>query len=292
MVVRHVRNGHISRHTHIAFTRHPCESASRMLSAIATATETKNPAPFGSSTQYVVRLADGGADLRRAQALRFAVFNLELGEGLAAAHATGLDADQFDTVCDHLLVICLTSNEVVGTYRLQTGTRARVNLGYYSEREFDFEPFESVRGELLELGRACIHAEHRNFAVLNALWKAIAAYARRRSQRYLIGCSSLTSQDQACGAAMYKKLAPYLAPAHFLTQPRSGFVCDMTRTHANAPNTPKLLAAYLTLGARICAPPAIDREFQTIDFLTLFDLDQLRSRFLSAHRFGHDPSVG
>lgn len=254
-----------------------------MLLAKATATETKNPAPLGGSTQYVVRLANGEADLRRAQALRFAVFNLELGEGLATAHAKGLDADQFDAVCDHLLVISLTSDEVVGTYRLQTGTRARLNLGYYSEREFDFAPFESIRGELLELGRACIHAEHRNFTVLNALWKGIASYAQMRGQRYLIGCSSLTSQDEACGAAMYKILAPYIAPSRFLTRPRSAFVCDMTRTHAEAPKTPKLLAAYLTLGAFICAPPAIDRDFQTIDFLTLCDLDRLRSRFMSTH---------
>jgi len=47
---------------------------------------------------------------------------------------------------------------------------------------------------------------------------------------------------------------------------------------------PKLLRAYLTVGAKICGPPAIDRHFQTIDFLTLLDLEALsppaRARFL------------
>ena len=42
------------------------------------------------------------------------------------------------------------------------------------------------------------------------------------------------------------------------------------------PKIPKLLAAYLALGIKLCGPPAIDREFKTIDFLTLFDLEQIR----------------
>ena len=47
---------------------------------------------------------------------------------------------------------------------------------------------------------------------------------------------------------------------------------------------PKLLKTYLAIGARIAAPPAWDREFHTIDFLTLLDLESLapaaRERFL------------
>ena len=42
--------------------------------------------------------------------------------------------------------------------------------------------------------------------------------------------------------------------------------------------TPKLLRAYLTIGAKICSEPAIDREFKTIDFLTLMDLQALHPR--------------
>ena len=41
---------------------------------------------------------------------------------------------------------------------------------------------------------------------------------------------------------------------------------------------PKLLRAYLVVGAKICGPPAIDREFKTIDFLTLMDLEALHPR--------------
>ncbi|HYN61995.1 MAG TPA: GNAT family N-acetyltransferase, partial [Rubrivivax sp.] len=125
---------------------------------------------------YKARLARSLADLQAAQALRFAVFNMELDEGLVQSYDTGLDADPFDAVCDHLIVEDEALGSVIGTYRLQTGRRASQALGYYSEREFDFAPFEAVRGQIVELGRACIHRDHRSFAVLNLLWKGIGGY--------------------------------------------------------------------------------------------------------------------
>jgi len=225
-----------------------------------------------SGPDYRLRLADSPADLRAAQMLRFLVFNVELNEGLAQSFATCLDADAFDGVCDHLLVEDGRTGAVVGTYRLQTGARARDQLGYYSAREFDFTPFEPQRARMLELGRACIHREHRSFSVLSLLWRGIAEYARRHDTRYLIGCSSLTSQDGAVGAATWQRLLPHLAPPLWRTTAMPGFGCPLEPVAANAPKTPKLLAAYLSLGAMMCSPPAIDRDFGTIDFLTLVDL--------------------
>src|SRR5258708_2528165 len=84
---------------------------------------------------YSVRLARSADDVRAAQALRFAVFNLELNEGLDESYVTGLDADRFDPVCDHLLVEEVETNKVVGTYRLQSGLTAATFNGYYSENE-------------------------------------------------------------------------------------------------------------------------------------------------------------
>jgi putative hemolysin len=221
---------------------------------------------------YQARLASTTDELRAAQALRFRVFNLELGEGLARSYETGRDVDRFDAVCDHLIVTELTSGEVVGTYRLQTGSVAAQYHGYYSEREFDFGPYEALRGEIVELGRACIDVDHRNFAVLNLLWSGIADYAAQRGARYLVGCSSLTSQDPAVGAAAWKLLMQHQVSAALRTQPQGGFVCALDVLAPTKPHIPRLLAAYLGLGAEICGPPAIDREFGTIDYLTWLDL--------------------
>jgi putative hemolysin len=226
---------------------------------------------------YRLRLATTAADLHAAQRLRYEVFNLELGEGLASSHVTGRDEDSFDAYCDHLLVEQEDTGEVVGTYRLQTGQLAAAQLGYYSEREFDFAPFEPLRCELVELGRACVAREHRHLGVLGLLWRGISKYAVDRKARYLIGCSSLTSQDATVGAAThaYFVRGGFLAEERFLTAPTPAFHCPLESVAENCPPPPKLLRTYLSVGAKLCGPPALDREFGTIDFLTLLDLHSL-----------------
>jgi putative hemolysin len=236
---------------------------------------------LAATDRYDLTLADHVDDVVLAQRLRYEIFNLELHEGLSAAFETGIDADEFDEVCDHLLVHERESGRIVGTYRMQTGENAARHCGYYSEREFNFAPFESVRGEVLELGRACVAADHRNYVVLGLLWKGIATYAKLHGSRYLVGCSSLTSQDEAAGLAMYRELAArHLVEEKWQTRPLVGWRCSPLNGHATPPPVPKLMRAYLTLSAKICGDPAIDREFSTIDFLTWLDLRTMPMRAL------------
>lgn len=232
-----------------------------------------------AATDYVVRLANGPADIKAAQTLRFIVFNLELNEGLEHSYLTFRDADKFDEVCDHLVVEHTKSGEIIGTYRLQTGTAAAGALGYYSAQEFDMSCFDPVRSQTVELGRACVHSCHRNPAVLGMLWRGIANYARVHGARYLVGCSSVSSNDPAIGASVYFKLRErHLAPESFQANPLPHFVCPIDTRSGTPVKIPKLLTAYLSLGAWVCGPPAIDREFKTIDFLTLLDLEMLSPR--------------
>jgi putative hemolysin len=247
------------------------------------------PSPAAAKTDavcrmhYRLRLAQTIADVRSAQVLRFVVFNLELQEGLEQSYATCLDSDAFDTVCDHLLVEDVRTGEVVGTYRLQTGLTARDRLGYYSAQEFDFSPFEPIRREMIELGRACVHSSHRNLVVLSLLWKGIANFAAAAGCRYLIGCSSLTSQDPAVGMAAYSALQRHLVKEPWRTNPLPAFACPAGTPGTRPPKIPKLLNAYLALGARICGPPALDREFKTIDFLTLLDIGSMAAKVLARY---------
>jgi putative hemolysin len=216
--------------------------------------------------------------------LRFQVFNLELDEGLDASRSTGYDIDRFDAVCDHLIVEHAGSGQVVGTYRLQTGMIAAASLGYYGEREFDFAPYRQLGDSIIELGRACVHRDHRSTDVLNLLWRGIAQYALRHRARYLIGCSSLTSQDPRHGSAVYRILQKHMVEPSLRTVPNADFAMPLVFPENASCKVPKLLRAYLAVGGRICGPPAIDREFKTIDFLTLMDLEilhpRLRARFL------------
>jgi len=232
-----------------------------------------------SPSAYTTRLARDTSEIQAAQALRFSVFNLELNEGLSESLATGLDADPFDGVCDHLVVEHVPTAMIVGTYRLQTGLTAGANLGYYSEQEFDFVPFEPIRGVLIELGRACVHQQHRNLVVLGLLWKGIADYAREHGGRYLCGCSSITSQDPVVGASAYADLCrKHLVDARWRTKPLPAFDCPLDHLAEESPKIPKLLRAYLSIAAKICGPPALDRQFKTIDFLTLLDMNAMSAR--------------
>jgi putative hemolysin len=242
-----------------------------------------SPVAEVSRSNYRLRLAADNQDVRAAQLLRFVVFNLELREGLEQSYATCLDADAFDPVCDHLLVEDVKTGEVIGTYRLQTGARAGQNLGYYSAQEFDFQPYEPIRQRIVELGRACVHADHRNLTVLTLLWKGIAGYATSRGCSYLIGCSSLTSQDPALGLAAYRDLQRHLVPQQWRTTPLPAFACSAAEPAAASPKIPKLLTAYLAFGAKICGPPALDREFKTIDFLTFIDFDSMPQKILARY---------
>lgn len=250
-----------------------------------------------SPAHYTTRLARNTADVRAAQALRYQVFNLELNEGLNQSHLTGWDEDRFDSVCDHLIVEHWPSGQIVGTYRLQTGRKAAAHFGYYCAQEFEFDVFEPLRAGMVELGRACVHRQHRHLVVLGLLWKGIADYVQRHGARYLFGCSSITSQDPAVGASAYADLCrKHLAEPRWRTRPLPHYDCSLSQLAAESVAIPKLLRAYLTLGAKICGPPALDREFKTIDFLTFLDLETLpplaRQRFFGACDRGQDIPCG
>jgi putative hemolysin len=259
-----------------------------------------SPYIHAETVLYRLRSAMSTDDRDAACRLRFRVFNLELGEGLECSYETGLDQDRFDPFCDHLLVEERATKRVVGTYRMQSGVSAARHEGYYSEQEFVLAPYEPLRPGILELGRAAVDREHRTPEVLTLLWRGIAQYASRMGLQYLLGCSSLNSNDPGEGWQMYRQLERFRVSPEFETVPTSEFACPIEQRDAGAQppqspddasvsstvKVPKLLKTYLALGARIAAPPAWDREFRTIDFLTLLDLESLapaaRERFFGS----------
>ncbi len=223
--------------------------------------------------RYEARIAQSRKEVEEACRLRFDVFNVEMGIGLASSVLSGIDQDPFDGICDHLVAYDNHQECIVGTYRMQTGQRAGGELGYYSERQFDLTAYGDRRTSILELGRACVRKDHRNFTVIGLLWRGIVDYALAHHCRYLLGCSSVSSQDPALGWAMYRRFERegQLASEEWMTSPKDGFVLPHAEPLAESPAPPRLLAAYLGVGARICSPPALDREFKTIVFLTMLD---------------------
>jgi putative hemolysin len=238
------------------------------------------PSGFAQQGRYRARFATTAAELDAILRLRFEVFNLELREGLESSYETGRDEDRFDSTCHHLLVEdTKNGGAIVGTYRMQTNEMAAEG-GFYSAGEFDLSALPpEVAGGAVEVGRACIAREHRNRQTLFLLWKGLALYMRHNRKRFLFGCCSLTSQDGCEGLAALAHLeAKGLLHPGVRVLPLPGFECACDRPLPAAPadfELPVLFRTYLRYGALVCGPPAIDREFKTIDFLVLFDVDAM-----------------
>lgn len=230
--------------------------------------------------RYTVRFARSVEDLDAIERLRFEIFNLELGEGLESAFQTGRDHDDLDPHFHHLLIASGETGEVVGTYRLQTAEMAERRAGFYSAGEFDLGrlPREFLT-DAVEVGRACVARGHRNGRVLNLLWRGLALYLLWNRKRFLFGCCSLTSQDLALGAATLRHLraAGQVHPTLQVT-PLPGLGCEgvpLEEIDRAEVHIPPLFASYLHLGAQVIGPPAIDRQFKTIDFLVALDTQGL-----------------
>jgi putative hemolysin len=119
--------------------------------------------------------------------------------------------------------------------------------------------------------------------VLHLLWRGLAQYLAWNGKCRLFGCCSLTSQDEALGAATHRYLEESGAVNPALrVHPRTEHACTPSHlsplTSYLSPPTahlPALFRAYLDIGAKVLGPPAIDREFKTIDWLVLLDVKEL-----------------
>lgn len=239
------------------------------------------PSEVVRAGKYELRFATSQEEVDSIQRLRFEVFNLELEEGLEGSHETGKDEDAFDEVCHHMMIIEKDAG-VVGTYRLQTREMAEQGgFGFYSATEYDFSMLSDDVLDLgVELGRACIARDHRSLRVLYLLWRGIGIYLTHNNRRYVFGCSSLTSQDPAEGHRVFEffKENGHVHPS-ISVSPLEGYQCELPANtdvlDARKAKVPRLLRVYLSLGAKVCSPPAIDRNFKTIDYLTIFDTEKL-----------------
>lgn len=229
-----------------------------------------------SEGKYSAHFAMAATEVIAAQKLRYEVFNLELGEGLPESERTELDQDKYDAPCSHLIVTHNPTGAVVGTYRMQSYNHAVEHEGFYSATEFDISQVPAeILAKTMEVGRACIHVDHRNNRVLFLLWKGLTAFLLYNQLRYLFGCCSLTSQNAAEGAQLMAQLKTGKAVrSDFQVAAKPGYECSGEASGLSL-KTPKLFQSYLNYGAKVCSDPAIDRVFKTIDYLVILDIEQL-----------------
>lgn len=228
---------------------------------------------------YRVSFARSRRELEEAQRLRFQVFNVERGEGLEASFATGRDEDAFDAYCHHVMVLH-DLDGVVGTYRIMSASLMQLAGRFYAQGEYDLgAEAEALFEDGIEIGRACVHQAHRNGRVILLLFRGLARYLATNGKRYMFGCCSLPTLDEAAAWATHRWFgeAGHLHESHrFATLPE--MACGERDAPGKVLALPALFASYLCQGAKVCSEPAVDRAFKVVDFFVVFDVDDLSPR--------------
>ena len=222
-------------------------------------------------------------EVRQAQRLRHEVFAGEMGARLSTT-IPGHDIDLFDDFCEHLLVRDEQTREVIGTYRVLTPVQARRVGSTYSDTEFDLTRLRTLRPRMVELGRSCVHPDHRHGGVIMALWGALAEFMVRNQLDTMIGCASIpmlhggvVSGDVA--ASIWRQVsATHMAPIEWHVRPRLALPVDRLDDSLQV-DPPALIRGYLRLGAKVLGPPAWDPDFNTADLPMLMRIADLPARY-------------
>lgn len=236
-------------------------------------------------------LATTSDEVREVQRLRYKVFIESMGLSELTSQE-GLDRDEFDDYCDHLIVRDTRTLKVIGTYRVLSPQAARKCGRFYSEQEFDLGRLDHLRGRIAEAGRACIHPDYRGGGgVIMMLWAGLAAFMKKEKCDYLIGCASVSLADGGHNAsAIYHALnETHFAPAEYRVTPHVPFPVYERKAEAEdgaqgrvstVPlQIPPLIKGYLRGGAWICGEPAWDSDFHCADLFLLLPLANLDGRY-------------
>lgn len=244
-----------------------------------------------------LRMAETDEDLRGAERLRYTVFVEELGgNGIDVDHEYRFERDVFDPFYDHLILADKrinpeTYDHVVGVYRLLTGEKAAEQGRFYSEDEYDLSILKSSGRKLLELGRSCVHPDHRNGAALPMLWSGLASYVLERDIEVLFGVASLhgTNIDQLKLPLSHLHSA-FLAPPELRVraidkafQPMDLLPASEIDRVAAMREVPALIKSYLRLGGFVGDGAFVDHAFNTTDVCMVMDVarmdEQVRNRY-------------
>ena len=232
-------------------------------------------------------LADSDALIKEAQALRYRVFAKEMGAKLKT-DSEGLDYDEIDSYCDHLVVYDNTQKKIVGYTRLLNQNQAQRLGRYYSQDEFNLDKILALPGRFLEIGRTCVDPDYRGGAVLTTLWSALVQYALEGDFNYLLGCASITPGPSGFAVdAVFRNIDPKnIAPVSIQVKPSIPVPSEL-RCMRDESGIPPLLKAYLRFGALICGEPYWDEDFNCMDLFVLLPLDQLKDRYSKHYMRGY-----
>lgn len=224
-------------------------------------------------------------EVRAAQRLRYAVFAGEMGARLNTP-LPGHDVDLYDDYCEHLLVRDVATREVIGTYRMLTPAQARRLGGFYSDSEFDLTRLRALRERMVEVGRSCVHPDHRHGGVIMPLWGELIKFMARNQIDAMIGCASIPMLDPVSGAingsaaaSLWRQLREtHLAPIEHQVWPRLPLPVEQLDDTLTV-EPPALIKGYLRLGTKVLGAPAWDPDFNCADLPMMMRLADMPPRY-------------
>jgi len=230
---------------------------------------------------YNVKIAESEEEVDAALRLRYKVFVQELGRDFNTKEER--DYDIYDDQCHHMIVVEKSTNNVIGTYRLQTQELAQQGRGFYTYKRFELDQLpKNIHQKGVEVGRACVEEKHRNGRVLYLLWKGMAGYLEYYDKRFLFGYSALTTNNPviALNTYTYLKNNNYLHP-DLHVDVKDAYKCVGESSNGQSTDgidIPPLLKNYLEVGTRVCSLPAHDKDLKIMHFLILLDVEAISDR--------------
>lgn len=254
----------------------------------------KNKVDFKIQTgPYVLQMAQSKEQVLECFKLRYEVFCKEMA---GSTKKKGLDYDKYDNFCDHLIIVHEPTNKIIGTYRMNFSETSDI---FYTESEFEITNWIAEQNTpFIELGRACIQAEHRRGIVISLLWRGIAEYMKMMGAETLIGCSSVKVADARSAALVFKyfEMKDALHPEIFNSREKYQmkdllfwlmvFAQGLTESQIQEAEekVPSLLKSYMKAGAKVASYPAYDRDFKCIDFVTILKRSEMDQKLVK--KFG------
>ncbi|MDX5150941.1 MAG: GNAT family N-acyltransferase [Acidiferrobacterales bacterium] len=231
--------------------------------------------------RYEVRVTENAQEILEAQRLRYEVFALEMGAKLESDHL-GLDRDRFDHFVKHLIVRDTYQRKIIGYTRILTRDMANIVGGFYSSHEFDLTRIMSLHGNIIEIGRTCIHRDHRRGSTIAMLWSGIARVMETYRADYLIGCASIPMGENGHipQVVLGELDQGHLASEMYRVYPKTPvpFKRDLKPTITNV-EIPPLIKGYLRAGAKICGEPCWDPDFNVADVFICLDRERIDKRY-------------
>lgn len=261
------------------------------------------PLPALRTGNLELRLAETPAEIDAALALRYRVFYEEMGAKPSAEVARSKrDIDAYDPHCDHLVVLDHSQGApvVVGTYRLIRRAIADKVGGFYSASEYDVAKLVAMPGEILELGRSCVDAAHRNRPTMQLMWRGISNYVFHHDIQVMFGCASLSGTDVQAHADILSYLHHFhLAPSALRTRALPDRYIDMALKPAVELDArrclaelPPLVKGYLRLGGFVGDGAVIDEQFNTIDVCIIVKTDLVTEKYMRHYESQRDAPGG